>query len=270
MSMNYANYVAMFNSGKDDELCDRFFTPDVIMESTGRTINGIDEMRAFLSWAHEGVREILRPQAVAYAEDRILAEIDIDFHASVEKPDFQFKPLKKGESTTVKFFVVYSLRGRRVCNIKAAYWPAEQGASSSGSVVSGPNFSKEDFQEYLSYFNGGDFDRLGQFYTEDVQLELRHGQIDSRQGIIDFYRNMTRTVRENLTVNQLIIDADGIAADLDMQFTAIADAPDFVVAPMKKGEIIRGRVFVHYTLRDGKIAAIKVARKGEITPPSTP
>jgi hypothetical protein len=46
-------------------------------------------------------------------------------------------------------------------------------------------------------------------------------------------------------------------------FTAIQDAPDFVVGPLKKGESIRVRVFVYYTLRDGLISRIKVARAGE-------
>jgi hypothetical protein len=34
------------------------------------------------------------------------------------------------------------------------------------------------------------------------------------------------------------------------QFTAIEDAPHFVVAPLKKGEFIRGRVFVESESRD--------------------
>jgi hypothetical protein len=32
--------------------------------------------------------------------------------------------------------------------------------------------------------------------------------------------------------------------------------------PLRKGEEVRGRTFVHYTLRDGLISHIKVARAG--------
>ena len=38
---------------------------------------------------------------------------------------------------------------------------------------------------------------------------------------------------------------------------------DFVVAPLKKGESIRVPVFVYYTLRDGLISEIRVARSGQ-------
>ena len=40
------------------------------------------------------------------------------------------------------------------------------------------------------------------------------------------------------------------------------DAPDFVVAPLGKGESVAVRVFVIYGLRDGRICTIDVARAG--------
>ena len=48
------------------------------------------------------------------------------------------------------------------------------------------------------------------------------------------------------------------------RFTAQVDAPDFVVAPLAKGEAAEVRVFVYYTLRDGLISSIRVARAGEL------
>jgi hypothetical protein len=76
---------------------------------------------------------------------------------------------------------------------------------------------------------------------------------------------MFKTVRENLTIHQVVADENGIAADMTTQFTAIEDAPNFVVGPLKKGECIRGRLFVHYVLRDGKISRISVGRAGEMS-----
>ena len=62
-------------------------------------------------------------------EKHIFAEIDMDFHALVDKPDFLFKPLRKGEFTTVKFFVLYCLRGGKVAHLKASTWPADIGVT---------------------------------------------------------------------------------------------------------------------------------------------
>jgi hypothetical protein len=73
---------------------------------------------------------------------------------------------------------------------------------------------------------------------------------------------MFRTVRENLEINQIVFDDNGIVGDFVSVFTAVEDAPDFVVAPLKKGESIRVPVFVYYTLKDGLISQIRVARSG--------
>jgi ketosteroid isomerase-like protein len=128
---------------------------------------------------------------------------------------------------------------------------------------------RQAYMEYTQAFSNAECDRFGEYYTDDACLELPSVglRIEGREGIVGFYRKMFASVRETLTLHQLVADDGGIAADCTSQFTAIADAPDFPVSPLKKGEFVRVRVFVHYTLRDGKIAWIKVARAGEPTRP---
>ena len=112
--MDYARYVQAFNSGDDARLVREFFTDDVIFQSGPRLMQGKEELLRFLDWAHDGIREIIRAQVVLQDEKHIFAEIDMDFHATLDKPDFLFKPLRKGEFTTVKFFVLYCLRDGKV------------------------------------------------------------------------------------------------------------------------------------------------------------
>ncbi|HXX17994.1 MAG TPA: nuclear transport factor 2 family protein [Candidatus Acidoferrum sp.] len=264
--MNYQNYVELFNSGNDEALVKTYFTEDTVFSGGARAFHGAAELLKFLHWAHDGIREILRPQVVAQNKDHILAEIDIDFHALVDKPDFQFKPLKKGEMTTVKFFVVYYLRDGKVCHLKASTWPVEQGVSKPTPRLGGTLEQRQAFNEYTKAFSNADFDRFPQYYNDDVTCELGSGiTLRGKDGILNFYREMFKTVRENLTIHRFVADENGIAADVTTQFTAIEDAPNFVVGPLKKGECIRGRVFVHYVLRDGKISKISVARAGEMS-----
>jgi len=263
--MNYQNYVELFNSGNDDALVKTYFTEDTIFSSGSRAFYGADELLKFLNWAHDGIREILRPQVVAQDDDHILAEIDIDFHALVDKPDFPFKPLKKGEMTTVKFFVVYYLRGGKVCHLKASTWPVEAGVSKSTPKLGGTLEQRQAFAEYIKAFSSADFDRFTQYYNDDVVCELGSVTLRGKDGIANFYREMFKTVRENLTIHRFVADQNGIAADMTTQFTAIEDAPNFIVGALKKGECIRGRVFVHYSLCDGKISRISVARAGEMS-----
>ena len=128
--------------------------------------------------------------------------------------------------------------------------------------------NKQEFIDYTRAFSACDYEAYGSYYTDDVVLELGSvPPIVGRQGIVDFYRAMNRTVRETLTIHQVILDEGGIAADASMEFRAIEDASDFVVAPLRKGEVICGGVFVLYTLRDGKIARIRTARSRPLDGP---
>src|SRR5262252_6952574 len=112
--MDYERYVAAFNAGDDAALVEQFFTEDCVFHSRDRKKTGRKELLEFLHWAHDGIREILRPQVVLRDATHIFAEIDMDFHATKDRPDFVFGALKKGEFTTVKFFVVYYLRDGKV------------------------------------------------------------------------------------------------------------------------------------------------------------
>jgi hypothetical protein len=265
--MDYATYIRAFNSGDDAALLRDFFTPDTHFQSGARVLHGADELLKFLNWAHDGIREIIRAQTVLRDENHLFAEIDMDFHATVDKPDFTFGALKKGEFTTVKFFVLYRLRDGKVASLKAATWPPNVGVTKPSARLGGSLEQRQSFMEYTRAFSNADFDGFSRFYTDDVRCELPSIVLERREGIVNFYREMFKTVRESLTLHQLVADDTGLAADVTSQFTAIEDAPNFVVAPLQRGEFVRVRVFVYYTLRDGKIAHIRVARAGE---PSRP
>jgi ketosteroid isomerase-like protein len=265
--MNYADYIKAFNAGDDVALVRTFFHDDVHFQSGQRILRGADELLKFLEWAHDGIREIIRAQVVLRDEHHIFAEIDMDFHATRDRPDFTFGALKQGELTTVKFFAVYYLREGRIARFKSATWPPNLGVSKPTPRLGGSLEQRQAFNEYTRAFSNADFDGFSRFYTDDVWCELPSRVLEGREGIVGFYREMFKTVRESLTLHQLVADDNGIAADITSQFTAIEDAPDFVTAPLRKGEFVRVRVFVYYTLRDGKICSIRVARAGAPSPP---
>jgi ketosteroid isomerase-like protein len=265
--MDYAQYIQAFNRGDDAALVETFFTEDAVFQSGGRLAHGRAELLKFLNWAHDGIREIIRAQVVLRDEQHIFAEIDMDFHATKDLPSHPFGALKKGEFTTVKFFVVYYLRDGKVAHLKASAWPPNVGVTKPTTRLGGSLEQRQAFLEYTKAFSNAEFDRFSAYYTDDVVCELGALTLHGRDGIVNFYREMFKTVRESLTLHRLVADDNGLAADITTQFTAIEAAPTFVVAPMKKGEFIRGRVFVQYQLRDGRIAHISVARKGQMSAP---
>jgi hypothetical protein len=264
MTFDYEAYVADFLTGDDDGLVERWFAPDCAMESGSGTFEGHEGMRRFLAWAHDGVREC--PRIVSYVQQGcdLFAEIDMDFHATKERADFPFKHLLPGDSITVKFLAHYVLNDAgQVWRLRTMTWPAEQGVSKLPPL--GPHPSQlAAYGAYTAAFSNGDPERYTRFYTEDVELLL--GSVPPMKGkaaIAGFYTEMFQRVRESLIVHAITASEQEIVSDTTSRFTAIADAPDFVVGPLAKGDYIEVRVLVTYTLRDGLIERIAVKRAGE-------
>lgn len=262
--LNYDDYIAVFNSGDDAALVQRFFADDVLFTGGARDYRGRAALKSFLDWAHDGVREVMRPQNLLQREDLTFVEVDMDFHATKERQDFPFGHLHPGDLVTVKFFVTYRLRDDRIIELKSMTWPPGRGVTQLPRL--GAHASQQAaFRAYVSAFSNADFDRFPRFYTEDVRLELNSvPPILGRQGIIDFYRPMFRSVRESLTINSVRCTDSSIELDAITRFTAVRDAPDFVVGALSQGEYIEGRVLVSYRLRDGLIASIAVRRGSDM------
>ena len=265
MELDYQAYEALFNIGDDEALVARFFAPDTRMVSANSTREGADGLLAFLKWAHDGVREVMRPQAVISRDGLLFAEVDMDFHATKHRPDFPFGEMHPGDLVTVKFFVTYALDAEgKIAVLKSMTWPPERGVSKVPRLGSHPS-QLAAFQAYSAAFSGAEFERFPKFYTEDVVLHLTGsiGDIHGKQGIVDFYRPMFARVREMVIPEHLETSDERIVYDAISRFTAVVDAPDFVVGPLRKGEWYDVPVRVVYTLRDGLIADIHVTRRGE-------
>jgi hypothetical protein len=204
----------------------------------------------------------MRPQNVLQQGDLLFAEVDMDFHATRERPDFPFGHLQPGDSITVKFFVTYRLRNGKVVELKSMTWPPGKGVTRLPRLGAHPS-QVAAFRAYCAAFSGARFDVFPGFYTPDVLLTLPSAPpIHGRQGIVDFYRPMFQRIREDLLVRDLQATDQHIALDTISRFTAMEDAPDFVVGPMRKGERIDVPVLVDYILRDGLIERIAVRRNG--------
>ena len=104
MPLDYHAYIRDFNSGDDRGLVEKYFAPDTQMITGSGVRSGHKGLNEFLAEAHNGVREIIRPQVVMWDTNHIFAEIDMDFVASKARPDFVFGAMQPGDIRTVKFF----------------------------------------------------------------------------------------------------------------------------------------------------------------------
>lgn len=261
--MNYDEYVALFNTGDDEALIERYFSDDIEFLGTTRHYRGKNEVRAFLAWAHDGVREVIRPQSFAQSGKRLFVEIDMDFHATKVREDFPFGAMRPGDSLTVKFLVTYDLDDNdRIVRLQSMTWPAGKSVTTLPRLGVHPS-QRAAYYAYASAFSAGDHERYSAFFTEDVVLELPSApKLLGRESIVAFYQKMLKSVRETLVVHKLLASNDAIFIDCTSIFTASADAPDFSVVPLSRGDCVEERVFVYYSLRNGLIYNIKVARAG--------
>ena len=127
-------------------MVERFWVDDLVVE-TGQGLDGNvggvlatgkESWLNFLAFAHDGMREIMRIQVLIESEDNIFAEIDMDFHASKDRPDYPFGPVKSGDFFTVKMFSHYYIRYNKIAKLKMASWPPNAGVTNPPTRGFGP------------------------------------------------------------------------------------------------------------------------------------
>jgi ketosteroid isomerase-like protein len=124
MAFDIHAYVADFNKGDDAACVTSYYTEDTVIEGPDRTMHGRQEWIDMLQFVHQGISEKLTPLAYAQNGDVLLSEMQVEFTATQDCPDFMHGPLKQGESVTSRFFASYKLRGDQISRLALAWWPA--------------------------------------------------------------------------------------------------------------------------------------------------
>lgn len=118
------------------------------------------------------------------------------------------------------------------------------------------------FHEYIAAFNGQQYDRMGDYFTDDVTLSFPDGNtLRGIEGIKAFYTPIHADVQEALEIDFLLIGERGLAVELYTEFRAKKDTDAFPGASLKQGDVLRFTSFVHYDIDEhDKFRRIRVAR----------
>ncbi len=119
--------------------------------------------------------------------------------------------------------------------------------------------TKADFRSYLAAFNRDDFDAFGSFYAPDIEFAGRAAQLEGRDEVVHFYRDVKSRVRETLTLHGLVVSPRAVVADLETELHALADWPDFPTGPLHRGETRRSQNFIWYDVAGGRFTRIRSA-----------
>lgn len=121
--------------------------------------------------------------------------------------------------------------------------------------------TEADYADYIACFNCSDFAGFGRYYRDDVVFELgAKKRIVGRENILDFYRDVKSRIRETLTILSVAASENSLACHVATEFYALADWPDFIAGPLRKGEVLNIESLGYYYLEDGRFARILGSR----------
>ncbi|TNE41794.1 MAG: nuclear transport factor 2 family protein [Sphingomonadales bacterium] len=119
---------------------------------------------------------------------------------------------------------------------------------------------EERFHAYMEAFNANDWPRLISHYAPDVRLVIGNGtELVGRDAIVNFYRKVKRETRRTIHIRGCFVDGTMLAAELESEFLAVMDAPDFAAHPMKEGDRYYINSFVLYEFSGDLYTSIRSA-----------
>lgn len=267
----YRDYIAAFNRS-DFATFSRHHAADVEFQGRAGHFHGRDAVVGFYRQVHARMRERIEIQQIIQGERELVADLVTELHALEDWPDFPTGPIYAGDVRRSQNFVWYELSGREFSRLRAAHYrrgtfPADA-AHAAAKLGNARVLSPAEFADYIDAFNDNDYERFATYYAPDVTLVIagKH-ELHGREAILEFYRSVKAETRRTITVNRLITTPHAIAAELQSEFLALRDLPDFVAGPMRKGERIFINTVVIYDLEDGKFSRIRSAELRKIHRP---
>jgi len=111
-------YFEDYNSRDYKKAISIHYTQDAIFESADYKFTGQENIISFLTESHKGLSEVLRVFNILIDGNSVVAELEADIQAMVDKPDFHIKPLKKGDSIVLKISAHYDIRNGKICHVR--------------------------------------------------------------------------------------------------------------------------------------------------------
>jgi len=121
--------------------------------------------------------------------------------------------------------------------------------------------SREDLQDYLDHFNNKRYAEQIAYYAPDVIYKVGSLTLTAPQQIADFYADFHQYSREFVRIGQFAMTGDVCACTMPSHFEPFRDYVKNGLS-FRAGDIIDIVSFIFYTLKDGKIWRIRVARYG--------
>lgn len=263
---DFRAYLAAFNRGDFDAL-GSFYAAEVEFAGRAARLRGREAVVRFYRDVKSRVRETLTLHGIVVGPRAIVADVETELCALADWPDFPTGPLSRGETRRSQNFIWYDVAEDRFTRIRSAHHRRLQADDvvADMAVTPDPPMPLERLAEYVAAFNRGDFAAFGDFYDANVTLDIAGKRVlRGRDAIFDFYRGVRAQTQRTIEVVNAIADGNRLAAELQSEFLALEDLPDFTAGAMKKGDRIYINTVALYELREGRFARIRSAELRKI------
>ena len=275
-AVDYRDYINAFNRGDFDEF-GRYYTDDVEFHSRNGLFRGREAVTSFYRQVRARLRERIDIRQLVIGRGELMVDAVTHLEAFEDWPELPSGPIAKGETRRSENFIWYELRGRQFSRMRSANFRRGEDARDepplSQPQASGTGLGAEQFARYIDAFNRDDYAQFAQYYAPDVTLIIagRH-RLTGRQAVLDFYKAVKAQTRRTIEIKRVISAPHALAAELQSEFVALRDLPDFTAGPMRKDERMLINTFVLYDLREGRFVRIRSAelRKIRRASPSSP
>ena len=111
-------YFEEYNTADYEKTMKQYYTLDAVFESPDYKLEGRDKIIQFMTESHKGMTEIMKIKNILADGDLIAVEIEAVIQASEDRPNFHIRPLKKGDSITLRMAAIYGTSDNRISSVR--------------------------------------------------------------------------------------------------------------------------------------------------------
>jgi hypothetical protein len=260
---DFRRYLEAFNRS-DFESFGEYLSPNIHFEGQAGEFHSRAQVLSFYAQVKARLEEKIEILGLVIGERDVVAELRTELRAKEDWADFPTGPLHKGETRRSQNFVWYETHHGMFESIRSARYRSLADHTAADPPVretSALSMSAQRFASYIDAFNRNDVATYADYYDDDVVLVLAgKTELRGRQAILDFYKVVKSQTQRTLRIKKFVAANNRLAVELESEFLALQDLPEFTAGPMYKGGRIYINTFVLYDLQDGKFARIRSAQ----------
>jgi hypothetical protein len=140
--------------------------------------------------------------------------------------------------------------------------------------------TREAFLEYVKCFNTKNYDKIRDYFTDDVKVEyfsdfkkdaLTVKTLVGKDAFVANYEALASNFEETLNLGIFLSDEKNAVAEMYTKFIARKDTPAHRAGPMKEGEVFYINQFCVYDMDEaGKFKHIRISHFKVLDPKDAP